>query len=165
MRSKIDKYDDLVLGILFLVISVLYYVGAARLPSSKLFAVGADFVPKIYGAGLFILSIAFILFGTKKVKTHRPEAPVEEEFPVEYDRVLRVSTVFALYILLFNFLGFVLSTFIFMLVEMLLFAPDGKRRKKDILLYAVISAIFSVGLYYAFRSGFHVLLPKGILNI
>lgn len=165
MRKIIDKYDELALGILFLVISVVYYIGATNLPGSKLFAVGADFVPKIYGTGMFLLSIAFILFGLKKVKAYQNKEIATEEFPAEYDRVLRVAAVFILYILAFNFLGFVLSTFAFMVVEMLLFAPDGKRRRKDILVYVLISAICSVGLYYAFRSGFHVLLPKGILNM
>lgn len=165
MRKIIDKYDELALGLLFLVISVVYYIGATKLPSSKLFAVGADFVPKIYGVGLFLLSIAFILFGLRKVKAYQHKETATEEFPTEYDRVLRVSAVFILYIMVFNLLGFVLSTFAFMVVEMLLFAPDGKRRKKDVLVYVLISAICSVGLYYAFRSGFHVLLPKGILNI
>lgn len=160
---------EIVSGICFLIISVAYYIAATKLPKSKLFDIGADFMPKIYAVGLGLLSLAFIVLGAVKIKksvtAEESSGKEKEEYPTEYDRVVKTSVIFIAYVFLMKPVGFIISTFVFLIVEMILFAPDNKKTKKDIILYIVISLISSIGLYYAFRNGFHVLLPKGLLNI
>ena len=165
MKKNPQRYEDLLLGVIFAAISVAYYYGASKLPPSKLFKIGADFMPKIYAVCMFIISVAFIFFGISKAKTWKDPQKEQEEFPIEYGRVIRVSLVFIAYVLCWKPVGFVVSTAVFLLVEMFLFAPDNKKSLKDVLLYVLISIITTLVLFYAFKNGFHILLPVGILKI
>lgn len=165
MKKSPQRFEDLLLGVVFAAISVAYYYGASKLPPSKLFKIGADFMPKIYAVCLFIVSIAFIIFGIHNVKDGKEPRKKTEDFPVEYGRVTRVSLVFIAYALCWKPVGFVVSTAVFLIVEMFLFAPDNKKTSKDALLYVLISIVTTAVLFYAFRNGFHILLPVGILKI
>lgn len=65
----------------------------------------------------------------------------------------------ALYIACMRPLGFILSTFLYLCAQLFLFAPSRNRRTVFIL---VLSAVFSVSVYFLFKYAFSVLLPAGI---
>ena len=159
----LKKAGDFLVGIFFLIFSIIYYIASDMLPKSKLFTIVASFMPKIYALCLFIVALILAVNGYRKIKTFIAQKE-NDEYPPEYDRVIRVFCVFIAYVLLFNFLGFILSTFVFLIVEMIVFAPVNKRRKKDIITYIIISLFFSIILFYLFYYGFNILLPKGILK-
>lgn len=165
MNKKIQRYDYLIIGIISLVVSVAYFIGAMLLPKSELFFVDSDFIPKIYAVSLFVLSVVTIFVGIKKARTFDEKEGYKEAYPIEYKRTLLVYVVFVAYVMVLDFLGFFISTFFFLSVEIYMFAPDDKKRKTDIIMYVVLSLITSVAVYYVFRNGFNILLPQGILKI
>lgn len=60
-----------------------------------------------------------------------------------------------LYVFLIGKIGFIISSALYLLASMLLFSDE----KRKIWLIILLSAIFSVGLFYVFRYGFTILLP------
>ena len=66
--------------------------------------------------------------------------------------------VMVLYLILLPFLGFILSTIIFLFAQFIVLAPKEKR---NYLLFAVIAVVFTVITFVAFRIGLSQLLPRG----
>ena len=88
----LKKTGDFLVGIFFLIFSIIYYIASDMLPKSKLFAIGASFMPKIYAVCLFIVALILAINGYRKIKIF--VAPREnDEYPPEYGRVARVFCV------------------------------------------------------------------------
>ena len=57
--------------------------------------------------------------------------------------------------------GFCLSTVLYLFLQISLLAPAKKRNMK---LYAIIAVIFTIFVYFTFRVGLSMLLPRGVIE-
>ena len=105
--------------------------------------------PLIISFFLLILSISIIMQGLKD------ESEKKEKGKIDIRSLLIFGLVCILYLLVFNFLGFVLSTIILLVLLMMLL---GERRWWFILLVSVISSLI---IYLLFAKYLSVMLPKG----
>lgn len=105
--------------------------------------------PLIISFILLILSISIIMQGLKD------ESEKKEKSKIDIKSLLIFGLVCILYLLVFNFLGFVLSTIILLVLLMMLL---GERRWWFILLVSVISSLV---IYLLFAKYLSVMLPKG----
>lgn len=105
--------------------------------------------PLIISFFLLILSISIIMQGLKD------ESEKKENGKIDIRSLLIFGLVCILYLLVFNFLGFVLSTIILLVLLMMLL---GERRWWFILLVSVISSLI---IYLLFAKYLSVMLPKG----
>ena len=105
--------------------------------------------PLIISFFLLILSISIIMQGLKD------ESEKKEKSKIDIKSLLIFGLVCLLYLLVFNFLGFVLSTIILLVLLMMLL---GERRWWFILLVSVISSLV---IYLVFAKYLSVMLPKG----
>ncbi len=60
-----------------------------------------------------------------------------------------------IYVFLISKIGFIIASALYLLASMLLFSDE----KRKIWLIVLLSAVFSVGIFYMFRYGFTILLP------
>ena len=105
--------------------------------------------PLIISFFLLILSISIIMQGLKD------ESEKKEKGKIDIKSLLIFGLICILYLLVFNFLGFVLSTIILLVLLMMLL---GERRWWFILLVSVISSLV---IYLLFAKYLSVMLPKG----
>ena len=105
--------------------------------------------PLIISFFLLILSISIIMQGLKD------ESEKKEKGKVDIKSLLIFGLICILYLLVFNFLGFVLSTILLLVSLMMLL---GERRWWFILLVSVISSLI---IYLLFAKYLSVMLPKG----
>ena len=105
--------------------------------------------PLIISFFLLILSISIITQGLKD------ESEKKEKSKIDIKSLLIFGLICILYLLVFNFLGFVLSTIILLVLLMILL---GERRWWFILLVSVISSLV---IYLLFAKYLSVMLPKG----
>ena len=105
--------------------------------------------PLIISFFLLILSISIIMQGLKD------ESEKKEKSKIDIKSLLIFGLICILYLLVFNFLGFVLSTIILLVLLMMLL---GERRWWFILLVSVISSLI---IYLLFAKYLSVMLPKG----
>ena len=61
--------------------------------------------------------------------------------------------------------GFLVTTLVYLFVQIFILAPDQNRTKKDLLRYLIIDVIFTFVVYMLFRFGFKIVLPAGIFAI
>jgi hypothetical protein len=160
-------------GIFFLVLAMLYLAGSLSIASFDPF--GNSFltsraIPQLIGGSMAALGIVHIAGNALKLKKARANhenngATNEPRSGCSRSTWLMLLTVLfiCVYIFLFTRLGFILSTVLFLLAEILLLIPAGKRKR-----WAVFIVCFSAGLpillYLLFTKLLSMFLPVGLLG-
>lgn len=154
------RFGDFVVGIFFLIVAIAIYVMARALPASLMGGLGSDFMPKVLAVVTGVLAVLQIISGIQKMRTFVPEDQSEEDKP-EYLRVLVTIVAFTLYVALMESVGFILTSIVYLFVQMCILATKEQR---NYLMFAVIAIVFNVVVYFVFRNGLNVMLPAGILG-
>lgn len=148
---------DFLTGAIAIVLGIIYGILAYTLKRSPM---GNPMSPSIFP---LILAAAMVIFGiililksnlemTKAAFRNIKSSTTANDI---LSRKMILMTVIAsvVYALIFNKLGYVLSTFLFMMV--VLTFTNGKKWVKN----AIVAAIFSVVVYYIFFYLLHISLP------
>jgi putative tricarboxylic transport membrane protein len=143
-----NKTFDTIAGCVFLIVGMFFIVASMGISSSSYGSkVGPNIFPTALGAILVLLSV-IVIYQTRKAV---PAAEKKEH--KNFKRFALVLSSTFLYILLFELLGYVISTFLY-----LVFVFQVMERKK--LLFAVlIAAFFSFAVYYLYVVVFQGTLP------
>lgn len=145
------KPFDKISGIVFLVISLLFITGSLQISGSAYgSAVGPKTYPLILGILLFLLSLRLIYDSFKK----NPEMQQEEKSQRNYKNLAIILFSAILYICLLEIIGFILSTFLFLLVAFQVM------EKGKIMSSIIIAAVFSIGVYLMYVNLLGGTLPK-----
>ncbi|MCH3918850.1 MAG: tripartite tricarboxylate transporter TctB family protein [Spirochaetia bacterium] len=170
------KYKGLAVGIIFLVVSLLYIIGAINIRTFTPFGhtgLNSKSIPQTLGICMAVLSIVKIVKEVKllSVSTVPDDGKKSVEYvtlfgkkvpKIAYALVLTVGLI-ALYIIFYRPIGFLLSSILFLVALTLFLCPVEKRTKKLILFVIVFSILFSWLVYFIFTTYFSMVLPKGIL--
>lgn len=146
-------------SILWLVIGVYTAISAYRLGLGKLRQPGLGFIFFLAASLLIILSIidlGMALIGKSKTDKDEKNEPIW--LGVRWQKVLLVLTGLSIYAYVFNFLGFLLSTFLLMIF--LFKAVEPTKWWKSIL-GTLITILISYGV---FRIWLKVPFPTGVLG-
>lgn len=150
-----NKQRDLLCSILFLACGVFVLTQSATIKPIMGKDLGSGFMPKIVAAAMILLSgIKLILTLISK----KPAAKLESDD----DLLGGLMTIMALsaYVLLFEYLGFILSTGLYLFIQILLLSNEKSRNIK---LFAAISVITSVAVYAIFVYVINMPLPAGFI--
>lgn len=159
------KYGDIVVGIFFMVLSAVMIAMARMLPKSKVMDIGPDFMPTVIGVIAFVLAALLLFLSIKNFKLNAKEIENASIEDCDYKRVLASIILVLVYVFMLQPIGFIISTLVFLLLQMLVLSPDDERGKKDIIKLAVIDVIFTMVVFFLFRYGFKIVLPAGIFTI
>ena len=113
------------------------------------------FFPAIVMGLIFVLGLCRLVIGVRMARTG--EKGTTLQFPAK--SLLTIGLI-AAYAFSFKSLGFVLSTFAYLILQMAVLW-EGKKKPWLILLVAVAG---SLGVYLVFVHLFHVMLPTGLLD-
>ncbi|QHJ70111.1 tripartite tricarboxylate transporter TctB family protein [Planococcus halotolerans] len=178
----VSKYNDVFSGVFLLIVSVVMFMATFSFKALTTTFVGPAFMPQIISVTIAIFSLVIIASGFKKASDFKSgsqkdgltEAAEEKgtgeevhagEFLEEkengYKAVLITLAAMAIYIFLIPIIGFLITTTVYLFVQMLILCHKTKIR---MVLFAVISVVSSVLIYYLFRNVFFVMLPTGIIG-
>ena len=164
--------SDKVVGIILIAFSIFMYIQADQLPPAMFGTLGAGFVPKILfsilavcGAVLTIQS----LIRERKANASRADLQSEDAGPAEpgikvrefikyYQYVFFGFLAFLAYVVLMYYLGYPISTLVFMPVFMWVLGP---RNKKAALVTVLTTLGVTFVIYYSFLKLLKVFLPEG----
>ena len=169
------KYSEIISGVVLFALSTVYFWMAF---SIKQFNAGqpgivtSDFMPKIYGMSVMILSAIQTLRGVRDLK--RGEYPgageeVEEcegrkwKLPVQPE-ILLTFLFLVLYVALLERVGFIIMSVLFILGIAYVLLPYDKRTKKMFLIVFVAGTVFTVAITMIFVYGFSLTIPMGIFG-
>ncbi len=165
------KYWDLASGIAFLALSITVFVGAQNVKTLAVSSIGSGFFPSVVSVLLAITSIAIIAGGVFQARKAEPAAAPETKSSAEKKpsaeekpRVWAVLVTFILmaaYALLITKVGFLITTTMYLFIQINILSPKQSRKQ---LMFAIISVVSAIAIYYTFVKVFNLMLPAGILG-
>jgi putative tricarboxylic transport membrane protein len=166
--KKINLYKDIILGIAVSILAAAYFIGSFFIELRVLSTgITAATIPRLLGVCEFVLGILLAMRGifsyrlyirTQQFKDEEKEKPEKQNFSA----VLETSVLLIFYVVAFKPLGFIVSSMIFMFLEMIVVCPSNEKR--DYRLFAIVSAATAFIVYFLFRYGFDQMLPTGIME-
>ena len=157
------KYGDYVVSIFYLVLGIALILGARTLPKSKVMEIGPDFMPTVIGVIIVLLAGLLLKNTIADHKMNVAEAEKAEPEKCDYKRVLASLTASIVYVNVLKPVGFILSTLVYLFLQIFILAPDDQRQKKNLILYLVLDVVFTIAVYFLFRYGFKIVLPAGLI--
>ena len=157
MERKINK-ESLGLGIALLLIGLVLFVSALKLPAGSSMDVGASFMPKVISGALAVLGACFIISAFLSRKEVKSGAAYTQ------NEVVRLLITFALlfvYIFFLKKIGFIIMTVFYIIAQSWFITPPEDRKPVRLVILAVVSTLI---IYAVFVFGFKLLLPAGILG-
>ena len=143
-----NKTFDTIAGCVFLVVGMFFIVASTGISASSY---GSKVGPNIFPTGLGTILVLLSVIVITQARRVQPSAENKEQR--NYKRFALVLSSTFLYILLFEPLGYVISTFLY-----LGFVFQVMERKK-LLFSVLIAAFFSFAVYYLYVVVFQGTLP------
>jgi putative tricarboxylic transport membrane protein len=146
-------------NIFWIAFGLFFCYGGLRYGLWKGVVPGPGFLPFVIGGSLICLSLLVTVLGIIKRDGGCGEDVPEGFFSGQesWKRVLAVSAALIAYLLILQFLGFLITTFLFSVTMLRL----GPKRLPYVL---VVAGVLTLSLYILFKVLLHVMLPVGILG-
>ena len=157
----IKKYGDIIVGVFFMLLSAAMLVMAKMLPKSTVMDIGPDFMPMCIGVMTFVLAAALVFLNIKNMKIYVAQGPEK----ADYKRVLTSFIIILVYVFVLKSVGFIISTLVYLPVQMFILAPEERRGKKNVIQLLLTDVLFTFVVFFLFRYGFKIVLPAGIFTI
>lgn len=161
------KNRDIQSGILLLLVSGVMFVATLSFKKMTTTQIGPAFMPQVISILIALVSLAVIYEGYKKVKAGKEvDSSIKNDDAegtdkgVSYKPVIVSFILMAFYVVIMPVIGFLITTAVFMFIQMMVLSSKLERRW---LLFAVVSVVSSVIIYYVFRNVFYIMLPSGLL--
>ncbi len=155
------RYKDSMAGIFLFVVGTIYFIYSFQIQQAT--DVGARTLPQFLGMLLIILSV--ILFAKGLLAGEQAKADKQDEAHGEQPNYLRVLLTFillALFVAILKPVGFCVSSFIYLFLQMMLLVRKENRSNQVLLKVILIALVVSVSLTLIFVKGFSIMLPPGI---
>ena len=153
-------FKDAYAGVFLTFVSVIYLISIRYIKQTQ--AVGPKTLPLFLGIALLLLSLGLVFKGLSEgIKKSRERGEIESVRP-HYFRVLLTLLNIALFAALLKPLGYCVSSFIFLMIQMPMLQGKDKLSKRILGVTALISLITSLILTLLFVQVFKVALPVGI---
>ena len=159
------KYGDIVVSVFFMALSAVMIYAATLLPKSKVMEIGPDFMPTVVGIATLVLSTILLIISLKNLKTRVAEVDANPPADVDYKRMLLSLILILVYVFALKPVGFILTTLVYLPIQMYVLADKEHRSKKDIITLLIIDVVFTIAVFFLFRYGFKIVLPQGIFTI
>lgn len=150
------KVKEILISVVFMLVGIFIYLQAMNIEPLMKNELGSGYFPKVVTGTMIVLSILNLFLNLKK--TH-----IEDKNNTKSDLFGGLSTIalIGIYSLLYQKVGFLIGTSLYLFLQILILAPKEKR---NIMLFAIISVVFSVFVYYLFTRIINMPLPKGIFG-
>lgn len=169
-----SKYKDFYGSGFFLIVACVFGYMSANTPAGLSSGLGADFLPKLVSLLIGLLSFCLFLTAFSDLKkarpaeakgTAKPETKKSDEEKKEATRpFIHVALTFAylfFFILLLDHIGFIITTPIYLFLQIYTIAPKERRKPVQ---YAIIAVASTLLVYAVFTYGFSIVLPAGLLK-
>lgn len=138
-----------------LLLCILMYIATFSIKVTESVLISASFFPRLIIAITAILAIIYMIPVLKELKN----GAVEEKEKGNTKRLFITMIMCVIYGILFDILGFIASSIIYLIIQMWIMLEVKSR--KELTKFATISVIAVVSIYLLFTKLFFVALPSG----
>jgi putative tricarboxylic transport membrane protein len=160
-----EKNKRLFSSILVLSFALIVFIGSLNMRTLLASLTGPEYVPRIVASLLLVLGLFLLASAVKNYRSDdSDEGKREDEHDTFLDKyIVNVTLVlFFLYVLFLKRLGFVISTVLYVTLQIDVFSRSFNIKKT--IVYLVFAIPFSLLIFYIFSKFFNVVLPRGVLR-
>lgn len=162
---KLGKYEDWLVALFYFLVTVVYAVQIPSIKRTSISPVDSAFLPIILSVGMGILTVCQVYNTVKKKRKEKVNNTENESLEAvdrpDYGRVILTLVFSLLYVALLKPLGFVISSILYLELQMCIMSQKEKRKPVKFLLISVISVMV---IYFVFHNLLQLMLPNGILT-
>ncbi|WP_180994104.1 tripartite tricarboxylate transporter TctB family protein [Bacillus sp. Marseille-P3661] len=159
-----SRYKDIISGTFLFLVAVVLYVATYSIQSFTDAGYGVTFVPRVVAIIIAFLSLLVLIQAIKNAKANSNDVVEKDsEYAPNYKSTFLTFVLIIIYMIMLQPVGFILSTTLYLVLQMFILSNFNRDRKK-IILFITISTISSVSLYFIFVNLLSVILPAGILG-
>lgn len=160
VNETMKKKIELAVGVVFFVLGFgMFYMSSAMQPVIEN-DIGPGFLPKIVGIGFMVLSVIKLIMSSRLPS----EASASFGENTAFKKGILTVVIFTLYVFTFKSLGFLISSVLYLFIEITLLKYDGEDIKKGIKSTALIALLVPAVVYFFFTGVLDLVLPAGILG-
>ncbi len=190
MDLHMSKYRDLIVGIFFLAVAVIYFALSFSIVEAGESQVGPKFIPQLIAGITFVLSVLLIIDSIGRLRQtpvsaaearaedeeetvysdeqaeellHDEEAK-HDELEIRYTPLILTGVLLIAYVGLMETAGFVIATAAYLFLQFNVSAPKSRKGPRQQAYFLVGAVLVAVAVNYIFRGGFNVMLPQGFLG-
>lgn len=160
-----ERYKDIISGGFVFAAALVLFVMTFFMRRLTVLSVGPEFIPRIVFGMMMVLGLLIAAEGVKKCRAGRKsEVFAEKECRTARPQNKTAAVTLLLimvYIASLRQIGFLITTVVYLFLQITVLAPKEKRRPVQFL---IIATVCSSVIYYLFLNVFQLLLPAGILG-
>ena len=153
----IKKRSEIIVDSFLLLIGIGLRINAQTIRVGNTLGQGSDFMPKLCTTLWIVIAAGLLL------EALRMEDDKDKKLEMSLTGFFLTILLLTAYIFFLKKLGFVLSSVLYMFLQMMLFVPPVYRTKKNIIIFLVLSLFVPIAVYELFVNAFGLLLPAGKL--
>jgi putative tricarboxylic transport membrane protein len=150
-----DRKRNLIVSFVFMAFGIFLFIESMSIKQMMKNDVGSGFFPKIIAGAIIVMSLIRLIVTLSE--------PVGEKKKSNSDMAggwLSILLV-GIYVATFKPVGFIVSTIIYLFLQMLVLTPKDKRNIPQLAIIAIIAPLF---IYVMFVYALNTPLPKGIFG-
>ncbi|WP_187254529.1 tripartite tricarboxylate transporter TctB family protein [Alkalicoccus halolimnae] len=156
---------ELIVACLLLLVSIVIFIQSGDFTHLNESQLGPGTYPQLISVLLASLSLILIISQSRKLLKEKSEMSMENvkagfgSFYTEYKLVLHIIGLLALYIILIDITGFIITTILFVIAAGMLIGP---KKKKNLITLSIVSVILTFSTYLFFENVLYVRFPGGL---
>jgi len=150
------KKDEIIGGIIGVLISGFVFYESSKFPKDIVMSIGPSYFPKILATALLLVSGILIINAIRGKSKKSAEGFDIKDPGIQRAGVALLATI--VYCLVLNYIGFIISSSMFLLFLMYLL------KKRNYFKMAAISIGVTLSVYFIFRTLLNITLPSGFLG-
>lgn len=151
------KLSELIIDIVLLLSGIGLYISSRSIDPGNSIGIGGDFMPEICTILWIIIAIGLVV--TEALTPDDHEKGITANLKAFFGTLLLLFV----YIFTLDDIGFVISSAIYMFIQMCIFVPAELRIKKNYIIFLALSVIIPFVINELFVEVFSLILPAGIL--
>lgn len=151
------KLSETLVNLVLVLSGAALWLAAQKIEVGAAMGQGGDFMPKLCSTIWLIIAVLLFVFGLKNPDTGKNEPGISLK------GFLMTLALLFIYVLLLKPIGFVITSIVYMFIQMMLFVPAELRSKKNYVIFAIVSVVLPIAVNLLFVNVFSLILPTGIL--
>lgn len=151
------KIAEYIIDLVLLLSGIALAISSESIDPGSSIGIGGDFMPKLFTKLWVFLALCLLLW--EKMTPDDHQKGITANLKCFFSTLLLLFV----YILLLDPLGFILSSILYMFLQMCIFVPKELQDKKTVFLFLILSVAIPIGVNELFVDVFSLILPTGIL--
>lgn len=153
-----NKVRDVILSVIMLAFGLMMVIVARTIPHMIQSDVGSGYVPTFIGACILVVGAAKLILTLVKSS---PTANKKVVFDQDALGGFGTIGLMVIYMLIFDKIGFIISSALYLFVQMLLLSDETNRKP---VLFAIVAVVLPVAVDALFVYAIHMPLPRGLFG-